>query len=373
MPDADAYDYDLPRELIAQEPLADRSAARMLVVRRSDGALAHRHVRDLVDLLHPDDLLVVNDTRVVPARVEGRREKTGGRWEGLWLESLADGDWRLLAHTRGRMAIGERVVLVDADGADRFTLEMTGRGPGGTWLARPDRSGTVEQLLGEVGRVPLPGYIRGGDARADDLARYQTVFARLAGSAAAPTAGLHFTPALLAALADRGIGMARVTLHVGIDTFRPIAVDNLDDHPMHTEWCECPPETVAAVAAARGRGGRVIAVGTTAVRTLETAAGAGTLAPWSGPTSLFIRPGHTFRAVDCLLTNFHMPRTTLMVLVSTFAGRGLVERAYAEAIAERYRFLSYGDCVFFEEVAAGKRNSAADAAEGHGGGGAEGV
>ena len=347
MPDADAYDYDLPRELIAQEPLADRSAARMLVVRRSDGALAHRHVHDLVDLLHPGDLLVVNDTRVVPARLEGRREMTGGRWEGLWLESLADGDWRLLAHTRGRMAIGERVVLVDAEGADRFTLEMTGRGPGGTWLARPDRSGTAEQLLGEVGRVPLPGYIRGGDARADDLPRYQTVFARHAGSAAAPTAGLHFTPSLLAALADRGIGMARVTLHVGIDTFRPIAVDNLDDHPMHTEWCECPPETVAAVAAARGRGGRVIAVGTTAVRTLETAAGAGVLAPWSGPTSLFIRPGHTFRAVDCLLTNFHMPRTTLMVLVSTFAGRELVERAYAEAIAERYRFLSYGDCVLF--------------------------
>ena len=345
MPDADAYDYDLPRELIAQEPLADRSAARMLVVRRSDGALAHRHVHDLVDLLHPGDLLVVNDTRVVPARLEGRREKTGGRWEGLWLESLADGDWRLLAHTRGRMAIGERVVLVDADGADRFTLEMTGRGPGGTWLARPARSGTVEQLLGEVGRVPLPGYIRGGDARPDDLPRYQTVFAAHAGSAAAPTAGLHFTPDLLEALVERGIGITRVTLHVGIDTFRPIAVDNLDDHPMHTEWCECPPETVAAVADARARGGRVIAVGTTAVRTLETAAGDGALAPWSGPTSLFIRPGHTFRAVDCLLTNFHMPRTTLMVLVSTFAGRELVERA--EAIAERYRFLSYGDCVLF--------------------------
>ena len=193
MPDVDAYAYDLPRELIAQEPLADRSAARMLVVRRSDGALAHRHVGDLVELLRPDDLLVVNDTRVVPARLEGRREQTGGRWEGLWLESLADGVWRLLAHTRGRVAIGERIVLVDADGADRFTLEMTGRGPGGTWLARTDQAGTVEQLLGAVGRVPLPGYIRGGDARADDLPRYQTVFARLAGSAAAPTAGLHFT------------------------------------------------------------------------------------------------------------------------------------------------------------------------------------
>ena len=348
MSDADDYDYDLPRDLIAQEPLADRTAARMLVVRRSDGDLAHRHVRDLVDLLLPGDLLVVNDTRVVPARLAGRRAKTGGRWEGLWLESPAEGTWRLLAHTRGRVAIGERVSLVDMEGNERFTLEMVGRGPGGTWLARPDRAGPPEQLLGEVGRVPLPGYIRGGDARPDDLPRYQTVFARLAGSAAAPTAGLHFTPALLEALAARGVGMARVTLHVGIDTFRPIAVDALDEHPMHSEWCACPPETVAAVAATRARGGRVIAVGTTAVRTLETAAAAGTLAPWSGATSLFIRPGHTFRVTDCLLTNFHMPRTTLMVLVSTFAGRGLVGQAYAEAIAERYRFLSYGDCIFFQ-------------------------
>jgi S-adenosylmethionine:tRNA ribosyltransferase-isomerase len=348
MSEADDYTYDLPRELIAQEPLADRSAARMLVVGRSGGTLAHRHVRDLVDLLHPGDLLVVNDTRVVPARIEGRRTKTGGRWEGLWLESSADGVWRLLAHTRGRVAIGERVVLVDADGADAFSLEMTGRGPGGTWLARPDRDGTVEQLLGKVGRVPLPGYIRGGDARADDLPRYQTVFARLAGSAAAPTAGLHFTPELLEALAVRGVGIARVTLHVGIDTFRPITVDSLADHPMHTEWCECPEETVAAVAAARARGGRVIAVGTTSVRTLETAAAGGTLAPWSGPTSLFIRPGHAFRAVDCLLTNFHMPRTTLMVLVSAFADREIILGAYREAIRARYRFLSYGDCMFFQ-------------------------
>ena len=348
MSEADDYDYDLPRNLIAEEPLADRTAARMLVVRRADSGLAHRHVRDLADILRPGDLLVVNDTRVVPARLEGRRAKTGGRWEGLWLEAPVPGTWRLLAHTRGRVAIGERVVLFDAEGNDRLTLELVGRGAGGTWLACPDRAGTPEQLLGEVGRVPLPGYIRGGDARPDDLTRYQTVFARLAGSAAAPTAGLHFTPGLLDALTRNGIGIARVTLHVGIDTFRPIAGESLDDHPMHTEWCECPAETVAAVEATRARGGRVVAVGTTAVRTLETAAAGDRLAPWSGPTSLFIRPGHTFRAVDCLLTNFHMPRTTLMVLVSTFAGRGLVQRAYAEAIAARYRFLSYGDCMLFQ-------------------------
>jgi S-adenosylmethionine:tRNA ribosyltransferase-isomerase len=197
--------------------------------------------------------------------------------------------------------------------------------------------------------VPLPGYIRGGEARAGDVDRYQTVFARTAGSAAAPTAGLHFTPSLVAALEARGITRAAVTLHVGLDTFRPISAARVADHPMHTEWCECPADTVAAVAAARARGGRVVAVGTTAVRTLETAALGGDLAPFRGPTALFIRPGHRFRAVDCLLTNFHMPRTTLMVLVSAFAGRETVRRAYEEAFRERYRLLSYGDCMLLAD------------------------
>jgi S-adenosylmethionine:tRNA ribosyltransferase-isomerase len=332
MPDADAYDYDLPRELIAQEPLADRSAARMLVVRRSDGALAHRHVHDLVDLLHPGDLLVVNDTRVVPARLEGRREKTGGRWEGLWLESLAAGDWRLLAHTRGRMAIGERVVLVDADGADRFTLEMTGRGPGGTWLARPDRSGTAEQLLGEVGRVPLPGYIRGGDARADDLPRYQTVFAKDPGSIAAPTAGLHFTPEIVAQLPH-----AYVTLHVGVGTFQPVKVAQLDEHVMHSEQYGLSASTAEAISKAK----RVIAVGTTACRTLETSGGKES----SGATNIFIYPGYEFKVVNALLTNFHLPKSTLIMLVSALADRELIMRAYEEAVSEKYRFFSYGDCM----------------------------
>jgi len=344
----ETYDYDLPRELVAQEPLADRSAARMLVVSRGTGSLAHRHVRDLPEILRPGDLLVVNETKVVPARLLGRRERTGGRWEGLWLGSEPDGTWRLLAQTRGRVAEGESIALVDPDGRERLRLVMAGRTGGGAWLARPDRDGDAETLLALVGRVPLPGYIRDGEAEAGDTDRYQTVFARTAGSAAAPTAGLHFTPALLAALEARGISRAAVTLHVGIDTFRPIATDAISDHPMHSEWCACPAETVAAVEATRSRGGRVVAVGTTAVRTLETAAAGGGIAPFSGSTSLFIRPGHVFRAVDCLLTNFHMPRTTLMVLVSTFAGREVVRRAYEEAVRERYRFLSYGDCTFFE-------------------------
>jgi len=354
---ADLYDYDLPRELIAQEPLADRAAARLLVVRRADGTIDHRHVRDLPEILAAGDLLVVNDTRVVPARLVGRRMQTGGHWEGLFLRTVADepGDWVLLAQTRGRPAVGERIMLVDREDRDAIEIQLVGRAAGGAWVVRvvdavagaAAGAGTaVEAILGRVGRVPLPGYIRGGHESPGDADRYQTVFARAAGSAAAPTAGLHFTTDLLARLAARGIGRAAVTLHVGLDTFRPITAAAIEEHPMHTEWCECPAETAAAVAATRASGGRVVAVGTTAVRTLETAARAtGAVTAWRGPTDLFIRPGFEFQAVDCLLTNFHMPRTTLMVLVATFASRELIARAYAEAIRERYRFLSYGDAM----------------------------
>jgi len=346
MADADLYDYDLPTELIAQQALTDRAAARLLVVHRATGRLEHRRISDLPEILAPGDLVVVNDTRVVPARLIGRRAATGGAWEGLFLRvDEATGLWQILAHTRGRPAIGESVALVDRAGAEGVTLELVGRGLGGTWLVRPSVAGPAEEVLARVGRVPLPGYIRGGDEQQGDLERYQTVFARAAGSAAAPTAGLHFTPDLLAAVAARGIGRADVTLHVGIDTFRPITAERLDDHPMHTEWCACPEPTAAAIRATKARGGRVVAVGTTAMRTLETAARPGAVSAWSGPTDLFIRPGFSFHAVDCLLTNFHLPRTTLLVLVSTFASRKLIQAAYAEAIRERYRFLSYGDAM----------------------------
>ncbi len=352
MSDADLYDYDLPEELIAQHALERRADARLLVVRRAAGAIDHRHIRDLPDLLRPGDLVVVNDTRVVPARLVGRRAATGGRWEGLFLqEEPGGGGWRILAQTRGRPEIGERIVLIDREGRESESLELVGRGAGGTWIVRPESGGSAERILDRVGRVPLPGYIRGGEEGQGDLAHYQTVFAREPGSAAAPTAGLHFTEELLAALADRGIGRAQVTLHVGIDTFRPISTERLDDHPMHTEWCDCPEATVAAIRETKARGGRVVAIGTTAVRTLETAASrspAGGLAAWSGSTDLFIKPGYSFRVVDCMLTNFHMPRTTLMVLVSTFASRDLIRRAYEEAIRERYRFLSYGDAMLIQ-------------------------
>lgn len=356
MDDAAGYDYELPKELVAQEPLADRAAARLLHVHRGSGGIAHRHVRDLPDILRPGDLLVVNDTQVIPARLRGRREKTGGAWEGLFLRLADDAGqpapWVLLAQTRGRPQTGERIVLIDRAGVDAGRLTLVGRAAGGGWLAVPDDPGPFAEVLARVGHVPLPGYIRNGVAAEADIDRYQTVFARAPGSAAAPTAGLHFTPDLLATLAARGIATASVTLHVGLDTFRPITAASIGEHPMHTEWCACPAETVAAIRATRARGGRVVAVGTTAVRTLETAArpraGTDGLAAWTGTTDLFIRPGFEFRVVDCLLTNFHMPRTTLMVLVSTFASRSLIGRAYAEAIRERYRFLSYGDAMLLE-------------------------
>ena len=263
----------------------------------------------------------------------------------------APGTWRILAHTRGRPDVGERIVIDGRDGREALALELIDRGPGGTWLVKPDAAEPFEAILERVGRVPLPGYIRGGREEPGDIDRYQTVFARESGSAAAPTAGLHFTEELLTALAARGIGRAAVTLHVGLDTFRPITADRIDEHPMHTEWCACPEETVAAIHATKERGGRVVAIGTTAVRTLETAAlrsPSGVLSAWRGATDLFIKPGFSFRVVDCLLTNFHMPRTTLMVLVSTFATRGLIGRGYDEAVRERYRFLSYGDAMLIE-------------------------
>lgn len=346
---AGSYYYDLPPELIAQEPLADRAAARLLVVERATGSLRHAHIRDLPELLSPNDLVVVNDTRVVPARLIGRRARTGGRWEGLFLAELPADEgrrrWSILAKTRGRPAVGEQIVLVDPAGADAAELVLVGRGDGGTWLVEPQADEPTPVVLAGVGRVPLPGYIRGGEARGEDVDRYQTVFAQQPGSAAAPTAGLHFTPQLLQQLHDRGISRAEVTLHVGLDTFRPIGTERIADHPMHTEWCAVPAATAAAVRATRDHGGRIVAVGTTAVRSLETAARGGMVEPFTGPTSLYIRPGVAFHAVDCLLTNFHLPRTTLMVLVSSLAGRDLIRRAYAEAIADRYRFLSYGDAM----------------------------
>jgi S-adenosylmethionine:tRNA ribosyltransferase-isomerase len=339
------YDYELPRHLIAQHPLARRSDARLLVVDRAARSLEHYHIRDLPQLLHAPDVLVVNDTRVLAARLIGRRAQTGGRWEGLFVSADEQGHWRLLAKTRGKLTAGEEITLVDQRHQPVFSLRLVVKEPEGSWIARPLSSHPLLELLNQVGRVPLPPYIRGGEMVDADRQRYQTVYAATPGAVAAPTAGLHFTAELMAELERLGIGLARTTLHVGLDTFRPVTVENLDEHPMHSEWCRIGSEAVAAIKKAKAAGGRVIAVGTTSVRVLESAARGGTLGAFEGPTDLFIRPPYTFQAVDALLTNFHLPRTTLLVLVRTFGGDALIRRAYDEAIREEYRFYSYGDAM----------------------------
>lgn len=343
--DVRAYNYDLPPRLIAQHPLEDRTSARMLVVRRDDGGFAHRHVRDLPAYVQAGDAIVVNDTRVVPARLVGRRASTGGKWQGLFLEADEGGLWRILSKTRGRMIAGERIVLTNRQAEDAIELETIERRERGEWIVRPLSDLSSWKLLNEVGRVPLPGYIRGGEMEPGDEQRYQTVYGQKDGAVAAPTAGLHFTDELLAELRGQGVAIEQVTLHVGIGTFRPVEAERLSEHVMHFERAELTAETAKRLNAIRANGGRIIAVGTTSVRTLETAAASGTLAAWSGETNLFIRPPYQFRACDAILTNFHLPRSTLLALVYAFGGPQRMREAYATAIAERYRFYSYGDCM----------------------------
>jgi S-adenosylmethionine:tRNA ribosyltransferase-isomerase len=345
MSEVDAYDYPLPRELIAQEPLANRSDARLLVVDRARQTIVHRHVRDLPEFLNPGDALVLNDTKVVAARLVGRRVLTGGKWEGLFLAKTDEGLWRLLCKARGHMQPGEQIELVNRRGRNDLRLRLVEKGDGGVWLVYPESEEDVWDLLERVGRVPLPHYIRHGEMVDEDRRRYQTIYAREPGSAAAPTAGLHFTDQLMRGLIDHGVTPVRVTLHVGVGTFRPIKTDTLAEHVMHSEWCRLDEAAAERLNALRDDGGRIFAVGTTACRTLETAAAGGRLEAFEGETDLFIRPGHTFRAVDALLTNFHLPRSTLLVLVRTFGGDELIRRAYETAIAERYRFYSYGDAM----------------------------
>lgn len=345
MPSLSDYDYELPKHLVAQHPLPRRSDARLLVVDRAQNSVQHYHIRDLPTLLASPDCLVINDTRVIPARLVGFRTQTRGRWEGLFLSADSQGNWRLLAKTRGKLTAGEDVMLTNERLQDVFRLRLALKEPDGSWIARPEIAGDAMTLLESVGRVPLPPYIRDGEMHELDRERYQTVFAQVPGAVAAPTAGLHFTSELLKRVEAAGISIARVTLHVGLDTFRPIATETIAEHPMHSEWCHIGVEAVATIEKSKAAGGRTVAVGTTSVRTLETAARAGSLAPFSGPTELFIHPPYQFRAVDALLTNFHLPRTTLLVLVRTFGGDALMRHAYDEAIREEYRFYSYGDAM----------------------------
>lgn len=335
------FDFELPPELIAQEPIEPRDHARLLLVDRHTQSLEHRRFFELPSLLRPNDLLILNDTRVLHARLLGHRQTTGGRWEGLFLKPLPDGCWEMLCQTRGRLKLGEIIVIDPGP----LTLELIEKLPTGKWRVRPLSDEPMPSLLDRHGQVPLPPYIRKGQAAPGDRLRYQTVFARQPGAVAAPTAGLHFTPEVFAALKGCSVDWAFVTLHVGLGTFQPIQVDDYRLHPMHFEWGELPAATVAAIEHCRNSGGRVVAVGTTAVRVLETVGQTGEVRPWSGETNLFIYPPYKFRVVQGLITNFHLPKTTLLLLVSAMAGVELMERAYRAAIAEKYRFYSYGDAM----------------------------
>ncbi|AOV16858.1 tRNA preQ1(34) S-adenosylmethionine ribosyltransferase-isomerase QueA [Acidihalobacter aeolianus] len=329
--------YELPEQLIAQVPLEPRSASRMLVLDAETG-LSDRWIIALPDLLKPGDLLVFNDTRVIPARLNGHKA-TGGRVEVL-IERIV-GERRALAHIRASKspASGSRLELeggvsVEVQGreGELFILEFTG-------------GASVLEQLEHHGHVPLPPYIQRGDTEAD-RERYQTIFANRAGAVAAPTAGLHFDEALMAGIRARGVETARVTLHVGAGTFQPVRVADPSQHHMHAEYAEVDETVCAAVTACRARGGRVVAVGTTCVRSLESAAASGELKPFAGDTQLFITPGYEFKVVDALLTNFHLPESTLLMLVCAFAGYAPVMAAYRHAVAESYRFFSYGDAMF---------------------------
>lgn len=342
----DAYDYHLPRDLIAQQPTEQRIDARLMVIDRKQATIAHHHVRDLPEFLNAGDALVVNTTKVVPARLIGVRTSSGGRWEGLFLREGEDGLWEALSHTRGQLKPGETLTLRDREGRQCDALTVVARLPNGHLALRPTVPEPLENFLNRFGRVPIPPYIRDGQMVDQDIERYQTVYAREAGSVAAPTAGLHFTADLLKRIQERGVAKATLLLHVGLGTFRPIQTQSLSDHVMHSEHAEITEASAKRINLCRLDGGRIIAVGTTAARVLETACQSnGMLSAWSGETNLFIRPPYTFRAVDALMTNFHLPKSSLLVMVCALAGRELIQRAYAEAIEQRYRFYSYGDAM----------------------------
>lgn len=346
--DVSLFDYHLPVELIAQRPAARRDESRLLRLDRASGAVEHHRFSRLPSLLRPGDLLVLNDTRVIPARLTLRR-KTGARIDGLFLRVADGGRWEMMLRGRGRIRQGE---ALQVEGAEQQTLTLLERAADGLWLVEPGPQVDPEALLATVGRAPLPPYIRreaaDGDLDREDRTRYQTVFARMPGAVAAPTAGLHFTPELLASFQQRGIQLVYLTLHVGPATFRPVTADRVEDHHMHGERFSLPGATADVVRRARSEGRRVVAVGTTTVRVLESVIRGAGLRETEGETDLFIYPPFEFRAVDALVTNFHLPRSTLLMLASAFAGREVLLRAYQEAIERGYRFYSYGDACLIE-------------------------
>ena len=337
------FDYDLPKELIAQTPLSDRKSSRMMVVHRCSGTTEDRHFYNIVDLLHEGDVLVRNNTRVIPARLFGTKEGTGAHVELLLLKR-EDGDvWECLAGNA--RVIKEGTVISFHDG--KLQAECVGIGDKGIRRMRMIYDGIFTEILAELGTVPLPPYIK---EKLNDPERYQTVYAEVEGSAAAPTAGLHFTPEIFQALEEKGVRVLDVTLHVGLGTFRPMDTENIEEHVMHSEVYEMPEETARELNLAKQEGRRIIAVGTTSVRTLESVWNRfGRFEACSGETTLFIYPGYEWHTIDCMLTNFHLPKSTLLMMIASYAGTDLIFRAYRHAVEERYRFFSFGDCMFIAD------------------------
>ncbi len=340
------YYYDLPKELIAQDPLEDRSSSRLLVVNRETGEYTHKIFKDIIEYINPGDCLVLNNTKVIPARLLGQREKTGGAVELLLLKRISGTDWETLVRPGKSCKPGQRLVFGDG----LLKAEILDVIEGGNRIVRFEFDGIFEEVLDKLGEMPLPPYIT---HKLADPTRYNTVYAKFDGSAAAPTAGLHFTPELLKELEAKGVKLAYVTLHVGLGTFRPVKEDVITDHKMHTESYEVTPETAKIINDTKAAGGRVICVGTTSCRTVESSAvrkadGTGyEVKPGSGDTDIFIYPGYEFKIMEGLITNFHLPESTLVMLVSAFAGREKVLAAYEEAVRERYRFFSFGDACLF--------------------------
>ena len=339
MKTSDFY-YDLPQELIAQTPLDKRDTSRLMTLDRVTGAVEHHHFYELPDFLNPGDCLILNNSRVLPARLLGQRLPGGGACEILLLIDRGDKVWECLVRPGKKLRPGARVSF----GNGELTAEIVGEVEGGNRLVRFDYEGIFLEVLERLGKMPLPPYIK---EELQDQERYQTVYSKVLGSAAAPTAGLHFTPELLEKIASKGIGIGYVTLHVGLGTFRPVKEEEITDHEMHSEFCTIPQETADLINRTKAGGGRCICVGTTSCRTLESwAAEDGHMEAKAGWTNIYIYPGYHFKVMDGLVTNFHLPESTLIMLVSAFAGREQVLAAYAEAVKEHYRFFSFGDAMF---------------------------
>ena len=336
------FDYELPQELIAQVPIKDRSASRLMVLNRENKTIEDKIFKDILDYLKPGDCLVRNNTKVIPARLYGIKEETGVHIEFLLLKRIEGDIWEVMVHPGRRLKIGTKVIF----GEGLLKAEILEMMEGGNRKVKFEYEGIFNEILDQIGLMPLPPYIK---EKLDDKSRYQTVYAKYEGSAAAPTAGLHFTEELLEKIKEKGVEIANVTLHVGIGTFRPVKVENIEEHDMHSEHYYIKHEDVEKINNTKKNGGRIIAIGTTSCRVLESVADKnGFVKETEGDTNIFIYPGYKFKCIDCLITNFHLPESTLIMLVSALAGKDYIMKAYKHAVEEKYRFFSFGDAMFIE-------------------------